>query len=205
MGAGGTKRETSPQAPLALVPPQGGRGTMQTHNLLIEENIEILKRGIELLKDLDDQIYPEVKHPFSAHGIGSHFRHCVDFYHSFVSGIEEGRIDYDDRERDSRTGRDRRTAIEKIEAIINRLEELSGIDNQMPLMVRLEDSGEEADPSSWSWSSVMRELQSLVSHTVHHYALIGLMMQLNGFTIPEDFGVAPSTLKQWRNTAPCAR
>ncbi len=178
---------------------------MQTHNALIDENIQILRQGIELLESLDDQSYPQVKHPFSEHGIGSHFRHCVDFYCSFLSGVEDGRIDYDSRKRDPRISRERRTAIEKLEAVIGRLEELSGIDNQMPLMVRLEDSGDETDPSSWSWSSVLRELQSLVSHTVHHYALIGVIMQLDGFSVREDFGVAPSTLKQWRNTAPCAQ
>ena len=129
----------------------------------------------------------------------------MDFYCSFLSGVGDGRIDYDSRKRDPRISRERRTAIEKLAAIITRLEELWGIDNQMPLMVRLEDSGDEADPSSWSWSSVLRELQSLVSHTVHHYALIGLIMQLNGFTIKQDFGVAPSTLKQWRNSVTCAR
>lgn len=97
------------------------------------------------------------------------------------------------------------TAISRFEATINRFEELSELDNQMPLVVRLEDSGDEQDPSSWSSSSVMRELQSLISHTVHHYALIALMLQLNGFEPSKEFGVAPSTLKQWRNTAQCAQ
>ena len=178
---------------------------MQTRDVLIEENIQILRQGIELLESLDDRTYPQVKHPFSEHGIGSHFRHCVDFYCSFLSGVGDGRIDYDSRKRDPRISRERRTAIESLEGIIKRLEEFSGIDNHTPLIVRLEDSGDEADPSSWSWSSVLRELQSLVSHTVHHYALIGLIMQLNGFKIKRDFGVAPSTLKEWRNKVTCAR
>jgi hypothetical protein len=38
-----------------------------------------------------------------------------------------------------------------------------------------------------------------------HDALIALMLQLNGFEPAEHFGVAPSTLKQWRATASCAR
>jgi len=178
---------------------------MQTRNLLIDENIEILKQGLELLYGLAHDAYPNVKHPFSKYGIGSHFRHCFDFYHSFLSGVEDGRIDYDDRDRDERIERDRMTAISRLEAIIDRLEELSELDNQIPVLVRLEDAGDERDPSAWSYSSVMRELQSLVSHTVHHYALIAVMLQLNGFQPPEEFGVAPSTLKRWRATASCAR
>jgi hypothetical protein len=35
--------------------------------------------------------------------------------------------------------------------------------------------------------------------------LIGLMLQLNGFEVPEDFGVAPSTLKRWRTATVCAQ
>jgi hypothetical protein len=34
-----------------------------------------------------------------------------------------------------------------------------------------------------------------VAHAVHHYALIGVMGGLMGFTMPAGFGVAPSTLK----------
>jgi hypothetical protein len=178
---------------------------MQIQNSLIEENIQLLRQGIELLHSLDERAYPQVKHPFSEHGIGSHFRHCVDFYRAFLQGVQTGWINYDDRERDSRIGQNHCLAIEKLETIIRQLEELSGIDNQMVVSVRLEDARDGADSRSWSCSSVMRELQSLVSHTVHHYALIGLMMQLNGFAIPPEFGVAPSTLKQWRNTLSCAR
>ena len=178
---------------------------MQTPNPLIQENIEVLRQGLELLNRLDDQVYPQVRHPFCKYGIGSHFRHCLDFYHSFLKGVEEGRVDYDDRQRDERIEKDRRAAISKFVATIKRLEGLPRLDNRMPLAVRLEDAGEEQDPSSWSCSSVMRELQSLVSHTVHHYALIAVMLQLNGFEPAEEFGVAPSTLKQWRATAPCAR
>jgi hypothetical protein len=88
---------------------------------------------------------------------------------------------------------------------MTRLKELSWLDSEMPLKVRLEEGGEQPDPSSWSCSSVRRELQSLVSHTVHHYALIALMLQLNGVEPTEEFGVAPSTLKQWRATAASAR
>ena len=109
---------------------------MQTRNLLIDENIEILKQGLELLYGLAHDAYPNVKHPFSKYGIGSHFRHCFDFYHSFLSGVEDGRIDYDDRDRDERIERDRMTAISRLEAIIDRLEELSELDNQIPVLTR---------------------------------------------------------------------
>jgi hypothetical protein len=177
---------------------------MQNTHSLIQQNIEVLKQGLEVLNQLDDEIYPDVKHPFSEYGIGSHFRHCLDFYQAFLNGVEMGWIDYDNRQRDARIERDRLTAVQKIMEAIQGLERLSWLHEHTSLMVRLEDAGND-EVSSWSSSSVMRELQSLVSHTVHHFALIGLMLQLNGFEIPEEFGVAPSTLKRWRAATVCAQ
>jgi hypothetical protein len=42
---------------------------------------------------------------------------------------------------------------------------------------------------------VARELQFLQSHTVHHYAVIHLMLLQQGIRPDPEFGVAPSTLR----------
>jgi hypothetical protein len=61
-----------------------------------------------------------------------------------------------------------------------------------------------------SASTALRELQFLVSHTVHHYAVIALILRARGLEPGPDFGVAPSTLKYEQETslqarAACAR
>jgi hypothetical protein len=33
-----------------------------------------------------------------------------------------------------------------------------------------------------------------VSHAIHHYALIGLICDMRKIPVPQDFGVAPSTI-----------
>ena len=38
-------------------------------------------------------------------------------------------------------------------------------------------------------------MQFLLSHTVHHYALIGAILRLSGVEPPAGFGLAPSTLR----------
>jgi uncharacterized damage-inducible protein DinB len=48
---------------------------------------------------------------------------------------------------------------------------------------------------TWCQSSVGRELQHLINHTVHHYAFVALILRLQGVAIEDDFGVAPSTLQ----------
>ncbi len=178
---------------------------MQHSNPLIEENLIVVRQGLELLEQMDDNCYATVCHPFSSHGIGSHFRHCIDFYDSFLTGLNEGIVDYDQRKRVEALGKNRSLAHSRLTEIHDAIESLPSDLGRMPLLVRLEHAGDEHDMEAWSESSVRRELQSLVSHTVHHYALIGLMLQLNGFTVAPDFGVAPSTLKHWRQPSLCAQ
>jgi len=56
----------------------------------------------------------------------------------------------------------------------------------------------------WCTSSVRRELQFLLSHTVHHHALVKEMLRGRGRTVDGTFGVAPSTLEH-RGRLACAR
>jgi hypothetical protein len=55
----------------------------------------------------------------------------------------------------------------------------------------------EIDAAFWIESSAARELEFLHSHTVHHHALIAEKLSSSGVKLPDDFGVAPSTLKFW--------
>jgi hypothetical protein len=56
----------------------------------------------------------------------------------------------------------------------------------------------EIDPDVWHSSSVGRELEYVLSHTVHHHALIAEKLAAIGVYIERHFGVAPSTLEYWK-------
>ncbi len=62
----------------------------------------------------------------------------------------------------------------------------------------------DADPD-WSRSTLKRELQFLVSHTVHHFALIRALLGGSGIDPGESFGLAPSTAAARRLEASGAR
>ena len=177
---------------------------MECEHPLTGNNIHILKQGLDLLDRLADDLYTSINPPLFNYGVGAHFRHCLDSYTCFLAGVERGRVDYDLRERDAQLERDRSLAIAKIEATIARLGDFPATGGEVSLVVKME-SACDGGPSLWAHSSLVRELQFLMSHTVHHYAIVAVLLRFQGFEPGEGFGVAPSTLEYWRNASQCAR
>lgn len=75
-----------------------------------------------------------------------------------------------------------------------------------PLRMIENHTGNDTD---WSFTSVGRELRFLLSHTVHHCALIAILLSLRGGEVPNGFGIAPSTerhrAQQVPSSMPCAQ
>ena len=156
---------------------------------LLAANLQVLQQGADLLRHIDDEQYTLTARPLFSYGVGSHLRHCLDFYQSFLAGIAQGRVDYDARERDERTAQARDFALARLARLTMSLPECLA-DTPVALRVR-------QDGLPWAVSSVERELQFLLSHTVHHFALIALILRLQGVEPGPEFGVAPATLEYW--------
>jgi glutathione S-transferase len=170
-------------------------------NRLIGGCVRVLEQGHALLERLDDRLYTDTAGLPVQSGVGSHIRHCLDFYQSLLEGVWTGRVDYNRRERDALVARDRACAAARIEIVIEELRALADLPGDTTLLVSPEDT----DADMWCASTLARELQFLLSHTVHHYALVALILRLQGFEPSEEFGVAPSTLAHRRQEALCAR
>jgi hypothetical protein len=166
-----------------------------------EDNIFSLRQGIDLIQRIDDATY--AGHPEDRGGVGSQIRHCVDFYDCFLRGLGAGQVDYSARERDRRVEVDRAHAVQRIEALIEQLARLDPALYDDDVLVRLERADPAQREPDWCRSSVLRELQFLFSHTIHHYALIANLLAREGLRYGaelEGFGVAPSTLEFWQQT-----
>ena len=166
---------------------------------MITGNIYLLEQGASLLGELDDHVYAAIPTEISQSGIGAHLRHCLDFYGSFLRGIESGKVDYDLRERNELIETSRCAALAKIREMVDQLHRVC-LGRDVELLVKRENEHSFL-PSAWDRSSAQRELQFLFSHTVHHYALINVILRLQGIQPASDFGVAPSTLKFWQSKA----
>ncbi len=153
-------------------------------------NIHFLLQGLELLASLDAETYSTPSAGRSP--IGAHLRHVVDYYRCFLRGLEDGRVDYDGRERDPGIETDPKQASTALQDLVERFKGLDRDGGGRPLEIKVDTREDEGDV--WSRSTVARELQFLISHTVHHYALIAIQLRQHGIDPGEAFGVAPSTL-----------
>lgn len=157
---------------------------------LVEENIGLIDQGVDLVVSLDPDVYRRNAHEHFTSGVGRHFRHVLDFYERMLMG-RGSVVDYESRRRDERIEVDPDYATRAARTICGALGE---IDASSPVRIRTEcRDGDgisvEAD------STVERELAMLASHTIHHYAIIALILRIQDVSVPEEFGVAPSTLR----------
>ena len=157
---------------------------------LIRPLIEEIERGISLIENMDDEIFRHASNGSAS--VGAQFRHNLDFLIAIIRGVNTGRIDYCDRERDPRVEIDRRCAIERFDAAIESLTLLAARHVGQSVSVR-----SEIGPEVWLDSSLAREIEFVHSHTVHHHALIAEKLARQGFSFDGNFGVAPSTIKYW--------
>jgi uncharacterized damage-inducible protein DinB len=169
---------------------------------VIHDCIGLLQQATALIGRTDDRAYNALL-PASPRGsVAGHLRHVIEFYQCFLTGCVTGSVDYNQRARDLRIERDRNYAGEQSANVVARLREYSLANGERVLTVALE--GTTAPTVSWSSSSVLRELEFLQSHTVHHYALIAMLLRLQGIEPGAEFGVAPSTLEYWARESACA-
>lgn len=122
--------------------------------------------------------------------IGPHLRHCLDHFSCFLRGCADGEIDYDARDRHERVERDPDYFLERLHGITEQLAKLVAADATELRMRQEPAPGQEGGMVR---TNVERELLFLSSHTIHHIAIMSLLAERVGMTVPVDLGVAFST------------
>lgn len=169
---------------------------------LIDANLHFLQQAADLVERLEDSCYARCEQGFYNSSIGAHLRHCLEHYQSFFVGLAEGKIDYDMRKRDERVEQETGAAQDQLNQLKDNLTALAkndDLNHQSTLMIKM-DCGEDCSTdndgdSKWQASTLGRELQFLVSHTVHHFAMIKGLCFSHDTDICSTFGLAPSTLR----------
>src|SRR5262249_37410118 len=167
---------------------------------IVDAAIAILAQGEDLLRALSAESYARrVPVAFNA-SIGGHYRHCLDHFTSLLRGLDADEVDYDHRERDARLEAHSDFALALTRQMRAQIEELPLCALAAPVRARCEVSYAHG-ASPVTGSTFGREMVYAVAHAIHHYALISIMARLTEVTLPEHFGVAPSTVAHQRATA----
>jgi hypothetical protein len=168
---------------------------MNDINQSLRANRGLLELAVPLLARLTDDQYARRRDAWAP--IGAQYRHVLEHYQCLLAGLDSGDVDYDSRARDPEVEASRTRAALVTGEVLDGLGQLPGYDAARPLRIQLRTSATNPLPE-WSHSTLARELQFLVSHTVHHYALIKLLLAGDGVDLGADFGVAPSTVAHAR-------
>lgn len=155
---------------------------------------EPISNLLEQLQYVIDELTPlQYTQPvklLSQSSIGQHTRHILEFFVELNKGYETGMVDYDKRVRNKNIEADKDfaiTTIRRIEADIQKP------DKELLLQA---EYGEGEAHSAQVFSNYYRELVYNLEHTVHHMALIRIGVNaVSDVVIPDEFGVAASTLK----------
>lgn len=164
---------------------------------LVQGNIDYLNQAAQLVEGLSDAVFMNNALPPFNSGVGKHLRHILDFYAAFLTR-SEGRIDYDRRLRDARVEAERPAAVASIQSVCAALASIEDLDETV--WSSNDETAGSPMGSRYRRSTIGRELQFLASHTVHHYAMIALLLHAQSVAVPAAFGVAPSTLTHWTET-----
>ena len=160
---------------------------------LVHDNRHFLQQAADLIEQISDELYANNDSRYFMSGVGKHIRHILGFYEQFLAGWPE-KIDYDARQRSPRLEDERTVAQNHINAVIDQLSQLLDTVDSPSLAVQVKNDDTDTAEDVFSHSTVARELQFLKSHTVHHFAMVAMILKVQGFDPPPEFGVAPSTL-----------
>lgn len=163
---------------------------MRLHSL-IDALQESLEQELGLLGTLSPEQYRAPAEGYFSSSVGMHLRHNLDHFEAFFNGLELREVDYESRSRETR--------VEDIPglaegAIRDYMDQLNRLATSEDISLRVREESEAGSKERrWLDSSLGRELQFLLGHTVHHNAIIAMIVDRHGIQLPEGFGVAPST------------
>lgn len=158
--------------------------------------LALCDRAVDLASNIAGTDFVATSPEFCDSTIGQHLRHCLDHFDSFLQGLEQGAVDYDTRARDDAEETSPDTARARATNLRTRLAE-SLASRPLNRRIKVRSACTLEGEVTWHESTLGRELQFLVSHTVHHFAMLAAIAHHRGIPTPKDLGVAPSTLR-WR-------
>lgn len=164
--------------------------------------VDLLHQMRSMVERLDDVEYAIPAPGRTSGGIGGHVRHCLDHVSALLEGTRTGLCAYDRRQRGTDVETSRGAAVDAITDVMIGVLHLDAATLQSEVFVetQLEPGGAMVSTRS----TVCREVAFLVSHTIHHNAIVAQMLHARGIEIAPRFGLAPATPHE-RGATLCAQ
>src|SRR5215213_7639181 len=142
------------------------------------------------LDQLDqDQYVQPCKTLFNA-TIGQHVRHIIELFQCLENGYDIGLVNYEQRQRDLRIETDKAFASGLL------IEVHQGLNKENKELQLQACYDEHAADLLTLQTNFYREVAYNLEHTIHHMALIRVgITEVSDIELPEEFGVASSTIK----------
>ncbi len=155
------------------------------------------------LQGLVEQITPQdFARPIPTLGnstIGQHLRHTLEFFMCLEAGYPHGTINYDKRAHDKLIESDKFIAMSALMKIVAFVET-----HPADIALTLEVGYDlKQDDFTEVQTNFRRELVYNIEHAVHHMAIIkiGIREIAPYITLPDDFGIAASTIRYQEKAA----
>jgi uncharacterized damage-inducible protein DinB len=168
----------------------------------VQQLITTQRQLADVIDSLTDDQYRQKPVGLVPSSVGGHVRHCLDHVQGVLAAAETGQLNYDHRERGTEIELNRSAALRLIRQKEGKLERLTWLKSSFPLQLTALLSP--SLPPVTVATSLGRELAFVLSHTVHHSALVAVMVKLLGQSVPERFGYAPATIAHLERV-PCAQ
>lgn len=170
------------------VPPQAEQPPRQAGCTALTTLLDDLA---SVLMDIRPCVYAASLIPGVSGTIGEHVRHILDHVAVFAAASGWTPVTYDHRERGGSIESDPVEALCTIERLETMLTAVRDEELDLPLSVSaIVTRGQR--PALMK-STRRRELVFVIGHTIHHLALIAMLLAIAGEDVPAGLGLAPSS------------
>jgi len=180
--------------------PKSQPDSRRENERLISGAKDVLSQGLNLLSALSPDTYSQVAPaPYNA-SLGQHYRHMLEHFQCLLRGQLAREINYDARERERALETDLSRAVNTTLEILKVLssQNSDGLERSCLLINSLGYTDQKVSILN---STLAREYAYCIGHAIHHYAIIRFLCHHFGVKVQDDFGIAPSTLKNLHRVA----
>lgn len=182
-----------------MTPLNDPTSTTQPSIAMLQRVLDDLAQAVQAFSD---EQYVQSPRMGSSGAVGEHVRHVLDHHRALLEGIAGGRINYDQRERGTSIETHRPRALDEIARLQQRVAALEvQHDLQMPLSLCVLVHPHQ-EPLVIH-TTLEREMVFVLSHSIHHHAIIAMAAAHWSVRLPRYFGFAPATIRHLEQQA-CA-